>query len=110
MPGEETKYTTSSIEREEMKLLNLQVAQSGTNQPGNILRFVDSRRGRSVLSNESRGNLECGDEPRCFGWAHAGRPEQLRRGSGSEPAKAAIRGFEEANRRREGAMLPVSRP
>src|SRR5690348_5412534 len=79
-----------TVQREEVKLLDLQVAQPATKQAGDIVRFPDSHRRRPLFAREPGTQLEGGEQPGRLGGPDARGLQQLAPWPGSQPPKRAV--------------------
>jgi hypothetical protein len=84
-----------AVERQQVKLLHRQVAQTGLEQLNDVLRLPDTGEWRAFFACEAAGELEGSHEPGSLGGPDARHPEQLGGGTGREPAERAVTRFEE---------------
>ena len=81
-----------------MKFLNLQVSETGGEEPHDILGFPDPDHRRPGFLAQPTGKLKGGEEPGGLGGPDAGRALELRGGTGGQPAEGAIGDLKKACR------------
>jgi hypothetical protein len=57
-----------TVEREEMKFLDLQVAQPALKQAGDVLGFPDPEHRRAFLASQTGAQFKGGEQPGGLGW------------------------------------------
>ena len=81
------QHPALAVEREEAKLLHLEIPQPGRHQPGHIGGLPDPGPRGAGLPGHPCGELEGGQEAGRLGGPHPGHAEELGRGPGRQAAQ-----------------------
>ncbi len=76
-----------TVEREQMELLDREIAQARLEQAHNVFRLADARQRGATLARDSSGQLERRDQPRGFAGPDTHEPHQFGGRPGGKPAE-----------------------
>jgi hypothetical protein len=89
------QYLALTIEREEVKLFYLKIAQPVAQQMNYIFRFPDAGDWGPLLPCRTDSQFQSRNQPPCLGWTDTRRPQQFSGGTPRQPAEGAFAGLHE---------------